>query len=126
MSKDPICWWEMASHDADASVQFLNTVFNWNLAFDEDAGFYIMPTDESDKQAFGGGGVFTLRKAKLPFMALYIRVEDIQAKVKLVEEAGGHIVEGPFEIPGGSQLCLFNEPSGVTFAMIQSTPTEQS
>ena len=83
-----------------------------------------MTSDEDDKQAFGGGGVFTLRKAKLPFMCLYICVDDIEAKAKLVEEAGGLIVEAPFEIQSGTKICLFNEPSGVTFAMIQSKANE--
>ncbi len=120
MSNNPVCWWELASHDAEKSVAFLKTVFEWNLTFDEKLGFYVMPASESEKQAFGGGGVFTLRKAKLPFMSLYIRVRDIKEKARLVEEAGGFIVEGPFEIQKGTQICLFNEPSGVTLAMIQS------
>ncbi len=119
MSANPVCWWELASHDAKKTVSFLNTVFDWNLVFDEKLGFFVMSSDDDDKQAFGGGGVFTLGKAKLPFMALYIRVDDIKAKAKLIEETGGFIVEAPFEIQSGSKICLFNEPSGVTFAMLQ-------
>jgi len=37
-----------------------------------------------------------------------------------LEEQGGYIVEPPFEIASGSKICLFNEPSGVTLAMIES------
>jgi uncharacterized protein len=120
MAVNPIVWWELASHDAKQTVAFLNTVFDWKLEFDERLGFFVMPADEDDKQAFGGGGVFTLGKAKLPFMALYIRVEDIEAKARLAEEMGGFIVEAPHEIQSGTKICLFNEPSGVTLAMIQS------
>ena len=120
MSANPVCWWELASHDGIKTVAFLNTVFDWNLEFDEKLGFFTMPTDDADKQAFAGGGVFTLGKAKLPFMTLYIQVDDIDARAKLVEEAGGYIVEAPFEIISGTKICLFNEPAGVTFAMMQS------
>ncbi|MCP4427398.1 MAG: hypothetical protein GY803_23160, partial [Chloroflexi bacterium] len=120
MSANPVVWWELASHDAKKTVAFLNAVFDWKLEFDEKLGFFVMPSDDDDKQAFGGGGVFTLGKARLPFMALYIRVDDIEAKAQLVEEAGGYIVEAPFEIQSGTKICLFNEPSGVTFAMLQS------
>ena len=120
MTANPVCWWELASHDAEKSVAFLNKVFDWNLALDDRLGFYVMPADDGDQQAFGGGGVFTLSKAKLPFMALYIRVDNIEAKAQLVEEAGGYILEAPFEIQSGTKICLFNEPSGVTLAMIQS------
>jgi predicted enzyme related to lactoylglutathione lyase len=46
-------------------------------------------------------------------------VEDIDKKAKLIEHLGGYILEAPFEIPGGSRICLFNEPSGVTLAMLE-------
>lgn len=36
-----------------------------------------------------------------------------------VTEHGGFIVDAPFDVGGGEWICLFNEPSGVTFAMIQ-------
>jgi len=32
---------------------------------------------------------------------------------------GGFIVEPPLDLPDGSRLRLFNEPSAVTLAMIQ-------
>ena len=119
MAENPIVWWELASHDADRSVAFFREVFGWALEFDEGAGFYVLATDPHDQSVFAGGGIFTLRRAKLPFVALYIAVDDIEAKARQVVEAGGFIVEAPFEISGGSKICLFNEPSGVTFAMLQ-------
>ena len=54
------------------------------------------------------------------FLTVYIKVKDIEAKVKLIEQEGGFIVIESFELPTGSKICLFNEPSGVTFAMIES------
>jgi predicted enzyme related to lactoylglutathione lyase len=65
-----------------------------------------------------GGGIFTLKRAKLPFISLYIQVENIEEKTKEVEKHGGLIKDPPFEISPGTWLCLFNEPSGVEFAMI--------
>ena len=117
MQKNPVVWWELASHDADKTVEFLRKVFDWEVIFDERLGFYTLP-DETSPEGIGGG-VFTLRKARLPFLALYIQVEDIDAKVRLIEQHGGYIVDPPSVAPGGSRICLFNEPSGVTLAMIQ-------
>jgi hypothetical protein len=124
MANNPIYWWELASHDANKTVEFLKQVFGWDIRFDEGAGFYTVPADRSHAD-LRGGGVFTLRKAKLPFLTLYIMVEDIFAKAKEVERAGGHIVEAPFRIGSGSHICLFNEPSGVTLAMIQPASTPE-
>jgi predicted enzyme related to lactoylglutathione lyase len=73
----------------------------------------------------GRGYIFTLRQAKLPFLAIYIRVADIAAKRELVLKHGGSIVIEPTTI-GDSRICLFNEPSGVTFAMIQDSGADQA
>jgi predicted enzyme related to lactoylglutathione lyase len=118
MSTNPIVFWELASSNAESSVEFFNKVFDWQLELDKSVGFYTLPIPKEENE-FGGGGVFTLKKAKLPFLTLYIRVDDIDLKAKLIEENGGHIVEPPHEILGGSKICLFNEPAGTTFAMIQ-------
>ena len=124
MAADPIVWWELATHDAEKSVAFFEKVFGWQIPYSDKAGFYLTRAG-SPPAAMEGGGIFTLRKARLPFLALYIQVEDIRAKRDLVEENGGHIVEEPFQIPSGSHLCLFNDPSGVTWAMIQPAAAEE-
>ena len=118
MPSNPVCFWELASHDADKSVQFFKKVFGWDFNYDENTTIHELPAGDAASE-FWGGGIFTLRKAKLPFLTIYILVDNIEEKVKLIEEAGGHIVEPNFELPSGSKICLFNEPSGVTFAMLQ-------
>ncbi len=118
MLKNPVCFWELASHDAVKSVEFFEKVFEWKSLYDDRIGIYEFPAEEG-ANSFFGGGVFTLRRAKLPFLTVYIRVEDIETKAKRIEEEGGSIVEPPFKLPTGSKICLFNEPSGVTFAMLE-------
>jgi len=125
MSDNPVVYWELASHDSEATVAFLEAVFDWQANWDDRIGLYDFPSHEAAER-FAGGGVFTLRKAKLPFLTIYIRVDDIDTKEKLVKENGGYIVEPVQEIPGGAKVCLFNEPSGVALAMIQPAPKEGS
>jgi predicted enzyme related to lactoylglutathione lyase len=119
MQANPVVYWELASNDGDKSVEFFKNVFGWKFEYNEKIGLYDVSADEAGKQ-FAGGGIFTLRKAKLPFLTIYIKVDDIEAMAKRVEEFGGHIVNPPGKVVGGvSTICLFNEPSGVTFAMIE-------
>jgi len=118
-TQNPVLFWELASNDADASVDFFRTVFDWDIRMNDDIGFYTVKT--GGRQDRVDGYIFTLSRAKLPFMAVYTLVDDIEAAVKKVTEAGGHIVEPPtVTISDGPQICLFNDPSGVTHAMIQS------
>lgn len=118
MQNNPVCYWEIASHYAEKTAEFLKKVFDWNMEYDETTGIYDFPEKPSEN-AFSGGGTFTLRKAKLPFLTVYIKVEDIHEKVKQIEENGGFIVIRPEEVVKGILVCLFNEPSGVTLGMIQ-------
>jgi predicted enzyme related to lactoylglutathione lyase len=111
----------LASHDAEKSVKFFEDVFEWEIPMNERLGFY---TTSADPEAGGlDGGIFTLKKAKLPFLTFFIQVEDIDAKARKIEECGGNLIEPPHTLDSGARICLFNEPSGVTFAMIQPRPT---
>jgi predicted enzyme related to lactoylglutathione lyase len=121
-AKNPIVFWELASNDQEKSVKFFQDVFGWNIEFSERLQFYIVSPDHAPSQM--AGGIFTLSRAKLPFLTIYIQVDDIDAMAKKVEEFGGYIVEPPVEISPGNRICLFNEPSGVTFAMIQAKTAE--
>ena len=118
MKVNPIVWWELASHDAEKTADFIKKVFGWEIEYDETIKCFNFPIPKDDSR-LSGGGVFTLRKAKLPFLTFYVQVEDIDKKAKLIEQLGGHILEAPFKIASGSRICLFNEPSGVTLAMLE-------
>lgn len=120
--ENPVVYWELASHDADKSSRFLQDVFGWQMEYDPATTIHEAPGNLAEGSC--PGGVFTLRKAKLPFLTLYIRVDDIEAKARQITAAGGLIIEGPFSLPSGSKICLFNEPSGVTLAMLE--PAEKS
>jgi predicted enzyme related to lactoylglutathione lyase len=116
---NPVVFWELASNDADKSVEFFRKVFDWDIRFSEKLGFYQVVAGEGAPSA-SGGYIFTLKQAKLPFLTVYIEVTDIEARAERVKEAGGLVIEPPHEMPGGYWICLFNDPSGVTFAMIDA------
>jgi len=117
MSTNPIIWWELATHDQEKSVKFFESVFGWKFRMDENMGFH---KTVNGNFTLDGGAIFTLRRAKLPFLALYIKVDDIHETAKMIQENGGLIVDPPAELAPNEWICLFNEPSGVTFAMIQA------
>lgn len=117
MGGNPVVFWEIASHDADRTVDFLEEALGWSFFLDERSGIYHVPAEAEEGSC--PGGVFTLRKAKLPFITVYVLVDDIDERAKRIEELGGHIVEGPLDISPRARICLFNEPSGVTLALIE-------
>jgi hypothetical protein len=116
MSENPVVYWELASNNAEKSVEFFKKAFGWNFDYDKKTTIYELPKQENQ---FRGGGIFTLKMEKPPFLTIYIEVNDVKKKAKEIEELGGSIVIQPIEINPGIHICLFNEPSGVTFAMLQ-------
>jgi predicted enzyme related to lactoylglutathione lyase len=121
MSGNPIVYWELASNNAEKSVEFFKKAFGWNFEYDEKTTIHELPREENQ---FRGGGIFTFKQAKLPFLTIYIEVDDVYKKEKEIEKLGAFIVIPAHEINPGVYICLFNEPSGVTFAMIQKRITK--
>jgi len=119
---NPVIFWELATHDGPRSLEFFTTVFGWTDAPVPGAKTFFHIVDSQGAGDGISGGVFTLKEAKPAFVAVYILVDDIEAKAAAVDEAGGLIVIPPKEISPGTWICLFNEPSGVTFAMLEKRP----
>jgi predicted enzyme related to lactoylglutathione lyase len=119
MPPNPVVFWELGTHDGPKSLEFFTTVFGWKSTPVDGAKTFFHTVDTGGEGGGIDGGVFTLRKARPAFLAVYILVDDIEAKAQLVERAGGMIVEPPNEISPGTWICLFNDPSGVTFAMLE-------
>jgi len=118
MSSNSIVYWELASNNAEKSVEFFKKVFGLQFDYDKATTIYESPMPKTESK-LSGGGIFTLRRAKIPFLTLYLEVEDIDKKAKEIETLGGFIVESPFDVTPQVRICLFNEPAGVTFAMLQ-------
>lgn len=124
MPANPVVFWELGTHDGPRSLEFFKTVFGWSSSPVPGAKTFFHTVETGGEGGGVDGGVFTLSQARPSFVTVYVLVEGIEAKAALVEKAGGLIVEPPHEISPGTWLCLFNEPSGVTFAMLEKRPVE--
>jgi predicted enzyme related to lactoylglutathione lyase len=123
---NPVVFWELATHDGPRSVEFFSSVFGWESTPVAGAQTYFHTLDTGGDGGSIDGGIFTLRKARPAFVAIYIKVEDIEAVAEQIEAAGGLIVEPPTQTLPGTWVCLFNDPSGVTFAMYEKRPAKPS
>lgn len=114
------CWHELATTDHRAACEFYVELFGWEKheAMDMgEAGIY---------QIYGRsgqplGGMFD-RPCEMPgppAWLSYITVPDVRTAVGRVAELGGHVLNGPMEVPGGLiAQCL--DPQGAMFALHSS------
>jgi predicted enzyme related to lactoylglutathione lyase len=110
-------WHELATNDYQAAFDFYSALFGW-----EEVGKHEMGAPHGTYFMFGRngtpmGGIFNrMREMPPPAWLGYVRVKDVQQVVKKVKSAGGTLLTGPMEVPGGDWIAQFTDPNGAMFA----------
>jgi len=109
-------WHELLAADWEQAWTFYGDLFGWQK---EDTN--VDGADTYQLFSAGGetiGGMFT-KSAEItaPFWLYYFNVGDIDATAQRVTAAGGQILDGPMEVPGGSWVVQCADPQGAVFAL---------
>jgi len=100
---------EIPVPDLEAAVRFYGDAFGWR--FNDYGGAYAGIQDPADPSAeVGGLAPADDPTAGGPLVLLYS--DDLDASVVAVERAGGTVINGPYEFPGGRRFH-FTDPGGV-------------
>lgn len=110
-------WWrELHTGDREKAFAFYSGQFGWSEIDRMPMGpveFYQIFGDEIPR-----GGIFVDSDAKAPHWLFYVWVEDVDATVEKIGKAGGKVLYGPSEVPGGAWIVSASDPQGVTFAVV--------
>jgi predicted enzyme related to lactoylglutathione lyase len=68
------------------------------------------------------GGMFTPPGSEHPFWLFYVAVSDIDAALARVTQAGGAVLHGPAQVPGGAWIVQATDPQGALFALVGMRP----
>jgi len=113
-------WHELVTTDHGAGFEFYRTLLGWEKTGEHDMGpmgLYQL----FGRQGFTLGGMFN-KPAEMPappHWMLYARVDDIQRAAAAVKSAGGQVIHGPVEVPGGDWILQGVDPQGGYFALHQ-------
>ena len=112
-------WLELMTTDAPAAMKFYQELFGWQPTEAMDMG--PMGTYQMfNRGARMIGGMMNKPKELAevpPFWAIYFRVTDIDAAVARITAAGGKILNGPMEVPGGDRIVNAMDPQGASFSL---------
>lgn len=114
-----ISWHELATTaDVDDAWDFYEALFGWERtgSFDMGEGWMYRMFGVPGREL---GGMFT-RSREMPGPAawiVYVHVPDLERSLEAVEAAGGHVVNGPTEVPGGDRVAQCVDPQGAVFAL---------
>lgn len=111
-------WRELCANDWEAAFAFYAELFGWTKAETMDMG----PMGVYQLFARGaetlGGMMNKPPGVPVPFWQYYFAVEDADAAKARVEAAGGQIINGPMEVPGGVWAMNALDPQGAVFGLV--------
>jgi predicted enzyme related to lactoylglutathione lyase len=113
-----IGWRELYATDGKAAFAFYEKMFGWTKADSFDMGemgtYQLFATGSAPV-----GGMMTKPPAiPQPFWGYYFNVPAIDAAVDRVKAAGGTVMMGPHEVPGGQWIIQCKDPQDAYFALV--------
>jgi uncharacterized protein len=110
-------WHELATTDVTAALRFYGALFGWTKGVSHDMGAMGVYQLFEHGGAAVGGMCNTQGPSTPPSWLSYVHVADSNRAVAAVKAAGGRLLHGPVEVPGGSWIALFLDPQGGAFAV---------
>jgi uncharacterized protein len=113
-------WRELMAVDGKAAFAFYSKLFGWT----EDVPFDMGPMGLYHIFKVGDvqtGGMMTKpATVPVPFWGYYFYVDGIDGAAARVKAAGGQVINGPMEVPGGEWVVQGLDPQGAFFALIST------
>jgi predicted enzyme related to lactoylglutathione lyase len=114
------CWVELSgTPDIEASEAFYRELFGWEmpeLPNSAELGGYR----RAKKGGKDAAGVSPRMQAGQPTVwATYVSVDDAEATLAKITEAGGELVTEPMDVAGLGTMCVFTDPAGAVCGVWQ-------
>jgi predicted enzyme related to lactoylglutathione lyase len=108
-------WHELMTGDHRAAFDFYSSLFGWQKMEEHDMGeLGTYMTWGLDGRKLGG--MFNAPNGMPPSWLSYVYVNDVHQLARKVKSAGGKVVHGPMEVPGGDWIVQAVDPQGAMFA----------
>lgn len=114
-------WHELATTDVAGALRFYGELFGWTKGQGHDMGAMGVYQIFERFGSMIGGMCNVQGPATPPSWLSYVQVADSGRAVAAAKSAGGRLLHGPVEVPGGSWIALFMDPQGGAFA-VQEPP----
>ena len=117
-------WRELLATDLQSAFAFYAGQFGWTKGDHVDMGpmgiYQLFAKGSGAAPADAIGGMMNRPPSvPAPFWVYYFNVDDIRAAEARIRSAGGQVINGPHEVPGGSWIVQGLDPQGAMFALLQ-------
>jgi len=111
-------WHELFATELEPALFFYADLFGWTKGDALDMGPMGVYQLFSHNDVPIGGMMRRPPSVPACFWNYYFNVDGIEAAAERVKAAGGQIVSGPMEVPGGSWILQGMDPQGAMFALV--------
>ena len=112
-------WHELHAGDLESAFAFYSGLFGWTKGEAISMGpMGVLPDIRHGRSALRRHDDQDPRKIPAPFWLYYFNVDAVEAAMARVKGAGGQIIHGPMQVPGGSWIAHCLDPQGAIFAMV--------
>jgi predicted enzyme related to lactoylglutathione lyase len=113
---NPVTHFELMGPNGDAQRDFYSNVFDWQVNEVEGfGGYYLVQTGDGQL-----GGAVGQGSEEMPnYVTIYVSVDEIDAKLEEIENAGGQTVLPRTEIPDMVTYALFKDPAGNLVGLVE-------
>jgi uncharacterized protein len=113
-------WHELSTTDPESALEFYTDLFGWSKGAAHDMGEEMGSYQLVSHEGKDVGGIYKARDNSIPPSWLsYVNVADAAKAASAAKAAGGKILNGPMEVPGGSWIVMMLDPQGGAFAVVE-------
>ena len=114
-------WRELHAGDGTQAAQWYTEQFGWDVVQEMDMGpmgiYRLFSTGSGQAE----GGIMTkMPQAPAPYWTFYFNVDGVDAAVERVNSAGGQVLMGPHQVPGGQWIAYIADPQGAMFGVLSA------
>ena len=111
-------WNELYTSDLEKAWEFYSNLFGWTKGTSIDMGamgiYQLFQVNGKDH----GGMMKKMDSMPMSTWGYYFTVNGIDAAVERIRQAGGKIVNGPMEVPGGQWTVSAQDKQGAFFSLV--------
>jgi predicted enzyme related to lactoylglutathione lyase len=118
------CWHDLAAADVPAARRFYGVVFGWSGVVQRANGGSFLRLRSGQRDV---GSLYPLGRAQLDagvpsHWTSYVRVDDVEAAARRVQDAGGRVLVTPFAVDGTASIAVIADPAGAMLGLWQDPP----
>jgi|SRR6185437_10614878 len=122
---DAFAWHELRTSDHAAALRFYRELFGWEQVAVHDMGA-MGPYVIFGRGGQQLGGMFSSPGGASAHWLAYVRVASASKAAETAKAAGGRVISGPQQVPGGSWTAQLADPHGAAIAVNQPAAAESA